>query len=82
EKVETGDLAGVVAVIIGALVENKSEPIDGNLRYKDKSQIILLEFLHLANVGSLLIGIGSIITIIGFLGCCGAMFENKGMLMI
>ncbi|XP_072925638.1 tetraspanin-1-like [Hemitrygon akajei] len=35
-----------------------------------------------ANVGYLCIALGAFLMVIGFLGCCGAMKENKCMLMI
>ncbi|MCJ8748017.1 hypothetical protein PDJAM_G00160010 [Pangasius djambal] len=40
------------------------------------------ELAQLANVGYLLIAVGSILAIMGFLGCCGAITENKCMLLI
>lgn len=40
------------------------------------------ELAQLANVGYLLIGIGSVLAIMGFLGCCGAITENKCMLLM
>ncbi|XP_062891926.1 tetraspanin-1-like [Mobula hypostoma] len=36
----------------------------------------------IANVGYLCIALGAFLMVIGFLGCCGAMKENKCMLMI
>ncbi|KAF5909254.1 GTP-binding protein Rab-3D-like, partial [Clarias magur] len=39
------------------------------------------QLAQLANVGYLLIGIGAVLTIMGFLGCCGAITENKCMLL-
>ncbi|XP_078387226.1 tetraspanin-1-like [Cetorhinus maximus] len=37
---------------------------------------------QIVNVGYLCIAIGSFLVVIGFLGCCGAVKENKCMLMI
>ncbi|KAL7845572.1 hypothetical protein AOLI_G00237640 [Acnodon oligacanthus] len=39
------------------------------------------ELAQLANVGYLLIAVGAILAIMGFLGCCGAITENKCMLL-
>ncbi|KAK3511159.1 hypothetical protein QTP70_032144 [Hemibagrus guttatus] len=39
------------------------------------------ELAQLANVGYLLIAVGSILAVMGFLGCCGAITENKCMLL-
>jgi len=39
------------------------------------------ELAQLANIGYLLIGVGAFLTLMGFLGCCGAMKESKCMLL-
>lgn len=40
------------------------------------------ELSQLLNVGYLLIAVGAVLLIIGFLGCCGAMKESKCMLLM
>lgn len=39
------------------------------------------ELAQLANIGYVLIGVGAFLTLMGFLGCCGAMKESKCMLL-
>ncbi|KAL7852455.1 hypothetical protein SRHO_G00182400 [Serrasalmus rhombeus] len=39
------------------------------------------ELAQLANVGYLLIAVGAVLAIMGFLGCCGAITESKCMLL-
>ncbi|XP_043106713.1 tetraspanin 34 [Puntigrus tetrazona] len=39
------------------------------------------ELAGLANIGYVLIGVGAFLTIMGFLGCCGAVKESKCMLL-
>ncbi|XP_051727429.1 tetraspanin-1-like [Ctenopharyngodon idella] len=39
------------------------------------------ELAQLANIGYLLIGVGAFLTLMGFLGCCGAVKESKCMLL-
>ncbi|XP_036420747.1 tetraspanin-1-like [Colossoma macropomum] len=39
------------------------------------------ELAQLANVGYLLIAVGAVLAVMGFLGCCGAITENKCMLL-
>ncbi|XP_030634777.1 tetraspanin-1-like [Chanos chanos] len=39
------------------------------------------ELSQLANVGYLLIAVGAVLGVMGFLGCCGAIMENKCMLL-
>ncbi|KAM9454709.1 tetraspanin-1-like [Clarias gariepinus] len=69
--------AGAGTVIIGVLVEIERKQAVGKLNDKD----IPPQLVHLAKAAYSLIAVGSILTIIGFLGCCGAMLENKCMLM-
>ncbi|KAF5890469.1 tetraspanin-1-like, partial [Clarias magur] len=71
-------LSGVGTVVIGVLVEINKKTVFGTL---SNIKEIPPELLHLANAGYLLIAIGTILTIMGFLGCCGACFELKCMLM-
>ena len=40
------------------------------------------ELGQLLNVGYLLIAIGVVLVVIGFLGCCGAIKESRCMLML
>lgn len=39
------------------------------------------ELAQLTNVGYLLIAVGVFLALVGFLGCCGAMQENRCMLL-
>ncbi|XP_016117919.1 tetraspanin-1-like [Sinocyclocheilus grahami] len=39
------------------------------------------ELAQLANIGYVLIGVGVFLTLVGFLGCCGAVKESKCMLL-
>ncbi len=39
------------------------------------------ELAQLANIGYVLIGVGAFLTLMGFLGCCGAVKESKCMLL-
>ncbi|XP_016304281.1 tetraspanin 34a [Sinocyclocheilus anshuiensis] len=39
------------------------------------------ELAQLANIGYVLIGVGAFLTLVGFLGCCGAVKESKCMLL-
>ncbi|XP_053332412.1 tetraspanin-1-like [Clarias gariepinus] len=71
-------LSGVGTVVIGVLVEINRKPVLGAL---GNIKEIPPELVHLANTGYLLIAIGAILTIMGFLGCCGACCELKCMLM-
>lgn len=67
-----------MTMTIGALVEINGTRILGVLsNIKD----IPPELTHLANAGYLLIAVGAILTLMGFLGCCGACCQNKCMLM-
>ena len=40
------------------------------------------ELAQLANVGYLLIAIGAVLVVMGFLGCCGAIRESRCMLLM
>lgn len=72
-------IAGAVSVIIGALVEvNGKHVLEVLYEIKD----IPPEITHLAKAGYLLIAVGAVLTVMGFLGCCGACYENKCMLGI
>lgn len=39
------------------------------------------EVSQVANVGYVLIGVGAVLLVIGFLGCCGAVKESRCMLL-
>lgn len=71
-------LAGAATVVIGVLVEMKKNNI---LKVLDIIKDNSPELAHLSNAGYLLIGVGAILTFMGFLGCCGACCDNKCMLM-
>lgn len=48
---------------------------------KDATDVdILRRFLQISAI--VIIVIGSIITVLGFLGCCGAIFENRVLLVL
>ncbi|XP_017312675.1 tetraspanin 34a [Ictalurus punctatus] len=71
-------LAGAAILGVGIWVTVDSSSILGVLSHiKDAPP----ELAQLANVGYLLIAVGSILAIMGFLGCCGAITENKCMLL-
>ncbi|TSK17947.1 Tetraspanin-1 [Bagarius yarrelli] len=71
-------LAGAAILGVGIWVTVDSSSILGILSHiKDAPP----ELAQLANVGYLLIAVGSILVIMGFLGCCGAVTENKCMLL-
>ncbi|XP_022530364.2 tetraspanin-1 isoform X1 [Astyanax mexicanus] len=71
-------LAGGVSVCVGVLVEVNSKYLRTVLDHiKDSPP----ELAQLGNVGFLLIAVGIILAFMGFLGCCGALCDNKCMLM-
>ncbi|KAF4075238.1 hypothetical protein AMELA_G00232140 [Ameiurus melas] len=71
-------LAGAAILGVGIWVTVDSSSMLGVLSHiKDAPS----ELSQLANVGYLLIAVGSILAIMGFLGCCGAITENKCMLL-
>ncbi|KAL6481732.1 hypothetical protein MHYP_G00098120 [Metynnis hypsauchen] len=71
-------LAGAVILGVGIWVTVDKNSLLGILeKIKDAPP----ELAQLANVGYLLIAVGAILAIMGFLGCCGAITENKCMLL-
>lgn len=71
-------LAGAAILGVGIWVTVDSSSMLGVLSYiKDAPP----QLAQLANVGYLLIAVGSILGVMGFLGCCGAITENKCMLL-
>ncbi|KAB5523511.1 hypothetical protein PHYPO_G00153370 [Pangasianodon hypophthalmus] len=72
-------LAGAAILGVGIWVTVDSSSLLGVLSNIDGAPS---ELAQLANVGYLLIVVGSILAIMGFLGCCGAITENKCMLLI
>ncbi|XP_077380830.1 tetraspanin 34a isoform X2 [Festucalex cinctus] len=47
----------------------------------DEVESLPQEVSQVANVGYLLIGVGAVLLVIGFLGCCGAVKESRCMLL-
>ncbi|XP_067296757.1 tetraspanin 34a [Pseudorasbora parva] len=68
--------AAILAVGIWVVVDRVSL-----LRIFDNIDGAPPELAQLANLGYLLIGVGAFLTLMGFLGCCGAMKESKCMLL-
>ncbi|XP_066517175.1 tetraspanin-1-like [Hoplias malabaricus] len=71
-------LAGGAILGVGIWVAVDKNSLLGILNAIDNAPS---ELAQLANVGYLLIAVGSILVIMGFLGCCGAITENKCMLL-
>ncbi|XP_036420750.1 tetraspanin-1-like [Colossoma macropomum] len=71
-------LAGGVAVSVGILVEMNSKYLRTVLDHIKDSPPALAQ---VGNVGYLLIAVGAVLAIMGFLGCCGALCESKCMLL-
>ncbi|XP_072550124.1 tetraspanin-1-like [Salminus brasiliensis] len=69
--------AGILAVGIWVKVDNGS--ILNFLQNLDGAPSELKQVL---NVGYLLIALGSVLMLLGFLGCCGAVRENRCMLLL
>ncbi|KAK6300675.1 hypothetical protein J4Q44_G00287730, partial [Coregonus suidteri] len=72
-------LAGVAILAVGVWVKVDSGSLLGVL---DNIEDAPAELGQLANVAYLLIGVGVVLLIMGFLGCCGAMKESRCMLML
>uniref|UniRef100_A0A674DYT8 Tetraspanin n=1 Tax=Salmo trutta TaxID=8032 RepID=A0A674DYT8_SALTR len=72
-------LAGVAILAVGVWVKVDSGSLLGVL---DNIKDAPAELGQLANVAYLLIGVGGVLLIMGFLGCCGAMKESRCMLML
>uniref|UniRef100_A0A8C7RXS1 Tetraspanin 34b n=1 Tax=Oncorhynchus mykiss TaxID=8022 RepID=A0A8C7RXS1_ONCMY len=72
-------LAGAAILGVGIWVKVDSGSILGLLKgIKD----VPAEMNQILNVGYLLIAVGAVLLIIGFLGCCGAMKESRCMLLL
>lgn len=72
-------IAGVAILGVGIWVKVDSGSI---LNFLGKIENVPKEISQVLNVGYLLIAIGAILLIIGFLGCGGAIRESKCMLLL
>ncbi|XP_030591458.1 tetraspanin 35 [Archocentrus centrarchus] len=72
-------LAGAAILGVGIWVKVDSGSV---LNFLGKIPNVPPELNQVLNVGYLLIAIGVLLVIIGFLGCCGAMKESKCMLLL
>lgn len=71
--------AGAAILAVGVWVKVDSGSLLGVLSdIKDAPS----QLAQLANVGYLLIAIGAVLVIMGFLGCCGAIRESRCMLLL
>lgn len=71
-------LAGAAILGIGVWVKVDSDSLLGIVESVENAPSGLAE---LAYVSYVLIGVGAVLLIIGFLGCCGAVRESKCMLL-
>ncbi|XP_077428047.1 tetraspanin 34a [Vanacampus margaritifer] len=71
-------VAGAAILGVGIWVKVDSNSFMGIL---NGVEAIPPQLSQLANVGYLLIGVGAVLLVIGFLGCCGAMKESRCMLL-
>lgn len=72
-------LAGACILGVGIWVKVDSNSIFGLL---EKVQDAPSEISQVLNVGYLLIAVGAVLVLLGFLGCCGAIRESKCMLLM
>ncbi|XP_008297411.1 tetraspanin 35 [Stegastes partitus] len=72
-------LAGAAILGVGIWVKVDSGSI---LSFLGKIDNAPAELSQVLNVGYLLIAIGALLVVIGFLGCCGAVKESKCMLLL
>lgn len=72
-------LAGCAILGVGIWVKVDSGSI---FRFLGKIENAPKELSQVLNVGYLLIALGVLLLIIGFLGCCGAIRESKCMLLL
>lgn len=72
-------LAGIAILGVGIWVKVDSGSI---LNFLGKIENAPAELSQVLNVGYLLIALGALLVIIGFLGCCGAVRESKCMLLM
>ncbi|XP_048051325.1 tetraspanin 34 [Megalobrama amblycephala] len=71
-------LAGAAILAVGIWVTVDRVSLLGFLDHIDDAPP---ELAQLANLGYVLIGVGAFLTLMGFLGCCGAVKESKCMLL-
>ena len=71
-------LAGAAILGVGVWVKVDSGSLLGVL---DQIEDAPDELAQLTNIGYLLIGVGAVLLVIGFLGCCGAIRESRCMLL-
>lgn len=71
-------LAGAAILGVGVWVKVDSGSLLGLLETVEDAPD---ELSQLVNVSYLLIGVGAVLLVIGFLGCCGAIRESRCMLM-
>lgn len=72
-------LAGAAVLGVGIWVKVDSASFFSLL---DKIPGATEELNQVLNVGYLLIAVGGVLLVLGFLGCCGAMKESKCMLLL
>lgn len=72
-------LAGAAILGVGIWVKVDSGSV---LNFLGKIEDVPSELSQVLNVGILLIVIGALLLVIGFLGCCGAVKESKCMLLL
>ncbi|XP_043955248.1 tetraspanin 35 [Gambusia affinis] len=72
-------LAGITILGVGIWVKVDTGSI---FNFLGKINDVPPEINQVLNVGYLLIAIGVLLVVIGFLGCCGAMRESKCMLLL
>lgn len=72
-------LAGIAILGVGIWVKVDSGSI---LNFLGKIENAPAELSQVLNVGYLLIALGALLLVIGFLGCCGAVRESKCMLLL
>lgn len=78
-RVTHPQLAGCAILGVGIWVKVDSGSI---FRFLGKIENAPKELSYVLNVGYLLIALGALLLIIGFLGCCGAIRESKCMLLL
>ncbi|XP_026142607.1 tetraspanin 34a [Carassius auratus] len=71
-------LAGAAILAVGIWVAVDRVSLLGFIEHIEEAPP---ELAQLANIGYLLIGVGVFLTLVGFLGCCGAVKESKCMLL-
>ncbi|XP_073350817.1 tetraspanin 35 [Pagrus major] len=72
-------VAGVAILGVGIWVKVDSGSI---FNFLGKIENVPPELTQVLNVGYLLIALGALLLVIGFLGCCGAVRESKCMLLL